>query len=127
MVMEQASDPSEFELTKGAILRLIDGEDPLSVKTSLEQYLDPNSADRVFKIAFSKFHAARESETLHELQHSIYFAKRPAVAHRARAGLNVIILGVAVTLLSYFFAPPGASYTIFVGLIAYGVWLFISS
>jgi hypothetical protein len=29
--------------------------------------------------------------------------------------------------LSYFFAPPGATFTIFVGFIAYGVWLLISS
>jgi len=125
--MEQTNEASETELANSAIKRLIDGEDPLSVKTSLEHHLDPDLARRVFQTAFSQFHAAQESGTLHELQHSVYFAKRPSVAHRARAGLNVLILGLAATALSYFFAPPGATFTIFVGFIAYGVWLLISS
>jgi hypothetical protein len=125
--MEQTNEALETELANSAIQRLIDGEDHLSVKASLERYLDPNLASRVFQTAFSRFHAAQESGTLHELQHSVYFAKRPSVAHRSRAGLNVLILGVAATALSYFFAPPGATFTIFVGFIAYGVWLLISS
>ena len=125
--MEQTNEASETELANSVIQRLIEGEDPLSVKKSLEHHLDPNLASQVFQTAFSQFHAAQDSGTLHELQHSVYFAKRPSVAHRSRAGLNVLILGVAATALSYFFAPPGATFTIFVGFIAYGVWLLISS
>jgi hypothetical protein len=117
----------ETELANRTILRLIDGEDPLTVKASLEQQLDTNLAGRIFQTAFSQFHVAQQSGALHELQHSVYFANRPSVAHRSRAGLNVLILGVAATTLSYFFASPGATFTVFVGLIAYGVWLSISS
>ena len=127
MAMEQTHEASETELTNGAIQRLIDGEDPLSLKTSLENQLDPELASRIFETAFSKFHAAQDSETLLELQHSIYFAKRPSVAHRAAAGRNVLILGVSATAVSYFFAPPGATFTIFASVIAYGAWLLISS
>lgn len=127
MEMEQTNEASETELTNGAIQRLIDGEDPLSLKTSLEHHLDLNLASRIFQTAFSRFHAAQESGTIQELQHSIYFAKRPSVALRAGAGRNVLILGVSATAASYFFAPPGATFTIFAGVIAYGVWLLISS
>jgi hypothetical protein len=123
----QTNEPSETELTNRTIQRLIDGEDPLTVKEGLDQQLDTNLADRVFRAAFSRFHAARQSGTLDELQHSVYFARRPSVASQSRAGLNVLILGLAVTAFSYFSAPAGATFTIFVGLIAYGVWLLISS
>jgi hypothetical protein len=125
--MNQTKEGLETELANSAIQRLIDGEDPLSVKASLEHHLDPSLAARTFQTAFSKFQAAQKSGTLHELQHSVYFTKRPSVAHRSRAGLNVLLLGVAATAFSYFFAPAGATFTIFVGLIAYGVWLLISS
>jgi hypothetical protein len=125
--MTQTNDASETELVNSAIQRLIDGEDPLSVKTTLEHHLDPNLASQVFQTAFSKFHAAQESGTLHELQYGAYFAKRPSVARRSRAGVNVLLLGTAATALSYYFAPPGATFTIFTGLIAYGAWLLYSS
>jgi len=127
MAMEQTHEALETELTNGAIQRLIDGEDLLSLKTSLENQLDSDLASRIFEEAFSRFHAAQDSETLLELQHSIYFAERPSVAHRVAAGRNVLILGVSATAVSYFFAPPGATFTIFAGVIAYGAWLFISS
>lgn len=127
LAMNQTKEGLETELANSAIQRLIDGEDPLSVKASLEHHLDPSFAAKIFQTAFSKYHAAQKSGTVDELQHNIYFAKRPSVAHRSRAGLNVLILGVIATALSYFFAPAGATFTIFVGLIAYGVWLLISS
>ena len=125
--MEPIDEALETELTNGAIQRLIDGEDPVSLKTSLESQFDSDLASRIFKNAFSRFQAAQDSETLLQLQHSTYFAKRPSVAHRAAAGRNVLILGVSATAVSYFFAPPGATFTIFAGVIAYGAWLFIAS
>jgi hypothetical protein len=125
--MDQTNAALEQELTNDTIQRLIDGQDPLSVKANLEQHLDANLAEQVFQAALSRFHAARETGTLHELQHAAYFAKRPSVARRARSGVNVLILGVAASALSYYFAPPGAKFKIFVGIIALGAWLLISS
>jgi len=53
--MGQTHEALETELTNGAIQRLIDGEDPLSLKTSLEDQLDSDLASRIFEKAFSSF------------------------------------------------------------------------
>lgn len=126
LAVELTDEKIEDELTNVTILRLVGGEDPLTVKASLHQQLDATIAGRVFQAATSQIDAARRSGTLNELEQRKYFAKRPSAAYRSRAGLNVLILGVGATALSYFFAPPGATFTIFVGFIAYGVWLLIS-
>jgi hypothetical protein len=75
--------PVEIELTSSSTQLLVDGKNSLSLK-----------AARVFRSAFSRYSAAKES------------------------GMIVLILGLLLT---------GAAYTIYVGIIAYGVLHLISS
>jgi hypothetical protein len=117
---------NELELRNGSIQQLIDGMDPLSLKAELESRLDTQLAARIFQSAFSRYSAAKESGSLHELQYDLHFSKRSS-GNRERAGLSVLILGVLLTAISFYMALPGATYTIYVGLIAFGVWLLISS
>jgi hypothetical protein len=125
--MVKQDDTLEFELTNSSIQQLLDGENPLTLKARLETSLDAELASRIFQSAVSRYAAAQESGKLHELQYDVTFSKKPTVATRSRAGLNVVILGLLLTAISYYFSVPGAAYTIYVGIIAYGVWLLISS
>jgi predicted anti-sigma-YlaC factor YlaD len=125
--MVELNDSLEAELTNSSIQQLLDGEEPSALRARLEASLDAESAARIFLTAISRYSAAKRSDTLHELQHEVYFAKRPSVASNGWAGLNVVILGLLLTAISYYFAAPGPTYTIYVGIIAYGVWLLIAS
>jgi hypothetical protein len=89
--MVKPDEALEIELTSSSVQQPIHGENSLPLKAESE---DRQLARRIFRSAFSRYSAAKES------------------------GLIVLILGLLLT---------GAAYTIYVGFIAYGVWLLISS
>ncbi len=118
---------SELEWTNLSIRKLLDGVDPAALKAELDRALDPHASARIYDAALAQYSAAKQAGRLDELEYEIYFPKKKPASSRERWGLGLLAFGILATAISFFLAAPGATYTVYVGLIAAGIWLLVSA
>jgi hypothetical protein len=101
--------------------QLVRGETSESLYRNLSAKISDDTARQMVEKAVAEYERIKKEGQLQELEYQTFFKPKPTSA-ADKAALWAIFAGLALTAISYLTAAPGGTYTLFVGLIAVGVF-----
>ena len=119
---DKGGDPKKFQKIHDAYERIINGSSSKGSKQSISESFGCMDMRQFFK-KFDELEGQMKAELDAELE-PILSQIRSKAAGLVVRGIIEAVIGGAITAASYNAASPGGTYTIFGGLIVFGIWNF---